>query len=245
MLTSADADDPLNRERSVIRVTISSVKAQRRIMKWTQWTLIAVGVVLLGFWLGARLQGWIGGQSDIERFERARAEVRGATRSPATENGLPLELPVDTSLWAEDRVKEYEESLDHEFEAPLAILSIPKIDLEVAVLAGTTELVLNRGVGHITGTALPGEPGNVGIAGHRDGYFRGLKDIVVGDLIQIETLTGESTYTITETWIVEPPDVWVLEPTESPSLTLVTCYPFYFAGSAPQRFIVRAERVEP
>ena len=217
----------------------------RPILRILQWTLITAGVVLIGFWAGSRLQGRFGGHSDIERFKKARAEVSGATRSPATENGLPLELPVDTSLWAEDRIEEYEESLDHEFEAPLAILSIPKIDLEVAVLAGTTELVLNRGVGHITGTPLPGEPGNVGIAGHRDGYFRGLKDIAAGDVIQIETLTGDSTYTITETWIVEPPDVWVLEPTETPSLTLVTCYPFYFAGSAPQRFIVRAERVDP
>lgn len=214
-------------------------------MKWTQWTLITVGVVLLGFWLGARLQGRIGGQSDIERFERARAQAGGSKPSSAIGNGLPLELPVDTSLWDEDRIQEYEESLDHEFDAPLAILRIPKIELEVAVLAGTTELVLNRGVGHITGTPLPGEPGNVGIAGHRDGYFRGLKDISAGDVIQVETLTDESTYTITETWIVEPPDVWVLEPTQSPALTLVTCYPFYFAGSAPQRFIVRAERVDP
>jgi sortase A len=217
----------------------------RPILRILQWTLITTGVVLIGFWAGSRLHGLIGGRSDIERFERARAEVGGSTRPSTPETGLPLELPVDTSLWAEDRIEEYEESLDHEFDAPLAILRIPRIDLEVAVLAGTTELVLNRGVGHITGTPLPGEPGNVGIAGHRDGYFRGLKDIAVGDAIQIETLTGGSTYTITETWIVEPPDVWVLEPTATPSVTLVTCYPFYYAGSAPQRFIVRAERVEP
>jgi len=216
----------------------------RPILRILQWILITTGVVLIGFWAGSRLQGRIGGRSDIERFERARAEA-GASTPTSTGLGLPLELPVDTSLWAEDRIEEYEESLDHEFEAPLAILRIPKIDLEVAVLAGTTELVLNRGVGHITGTPLPGEPGNVGIAGHRDGYFRGLKDIAMGDVIQVDTLTGGSNYTITEIWIVEPPDVWVLEPTETPSLTLVTCYPFYFAGSAPQRFIVRAERVEP
>ncbi len=73
-----------------------------------------------------------------------------------------------------------------------AILRIPKIDLEVAVLDGTSELVLNRGVGHITGTPLPGEAGNIGIAGHRDGYFRGLKDVVEGDLIEMETLAGDS-----------------------------------------------------
>jgi sortase A len=213
----------------------------RPILRVLQWTLITSGIVLLGFWAGSRIQGWLGGHSDIERFERARAEKRASTRPSTIGDGLPIELPVDTTLWAEDRIEEYEVSLGHEFEAPLAILRIPKIDLEVAVLAGTSELVLNRGVGHITGTAAPGENGNIGIAGHRDGYFRGLKDIAVGDEIHIETLTGGSTYTITETWIVEPPDVWVLEPTERPSLTLVTCYPFYFVGSAPQRFIVRAE----
>jgi sortase A len=150
---------------------------------------------------------------------------------------------VDTSLWAEGRIEEYEASLEHEFDTPLAILRIPRIDLEVAVLAGTTELVLNRGVGHITGTPLPGADGNVGIAGHRDGYFRGLKDIAEGDVIEMETLDGKSSYTITDLFIVEPPDVWVLEATEVPSITLVTCYPFYYTGSAPKRFIVRAELV--
>jgi len=215
----------------------------RSYLSFLQWTLIVIGVSLLGFWAGSRFQGWIGGNAEIDRFERARAEVRSSAVQPTTEESLPLERPVDTSLWAEDRIEEYEESLDHKFDAPLAILRIGKIDLEVAVLAGTTELVLNRGVGHITGTPLPGEAGNVGIAGHRDGYFRGLKDIVVGDVIEMETLTGGSNYTITETWIVEPPDVWVLEPTETTSITLVTCYPFYYSGSAPQRFIVRAVRI--
>lgn len=216
----------------------------RSFLRFFQWTLIIAGVSLLGFWAGSRFQGWIGNNAEIDRFERARAEVRLSAVQPTTEESLPLERPVDTSLWAEDRIEEYEESLDHEFDTPLAILRIEKIDLEVAVLAGTTELVLNRGVGHITGTPLPGEAGNIGIAGHRDGYFRGLKDIAVGDVIEMETLTGGSNYTITETWIVEPPDVWVLEPTETTSITLVTCYPFYYAGSAPQRFIVRAEKNE-
>ena len=213
-------------------------------MKWIQWTLIVVGLVLVGFWLGARLHARVGGDADIRKFEQARAEARQPTTPVVAPDELPLELPVDTTLWAEDRVEEFEESLEHEFDAPLAILRIPKIDLEVAVLTGTSELVLNRGVGHITGTPLPGEAGNIGIAGHRDGYFRGLKDIALGDVIQIETLRGGSDYTITETWIVEPPDVWVLDPTESPSVTLVTCYPFYYAGSAPKRFIVRAEKSE-
>lgn len=128
--------------------------------------------------------------------------------------------------------------------APLAVLRIPKIKLEVAVLEGTSEWALHRAVGHIEDTALPGSDGNFGIAGHRDRHFRGLKDIRSGDVLEIETLTGIDTYRVERTWIVDPSDVSVLDPTPSPSITLVTCYPFYFVGSAPQRFIVRAVRTQ-
>jgi sortase A len=87
---------------------------------------------------------------------------------------------------------------------------------------------------------MPGTPGNSGLAGHRDGFFRGLKDVTLGDTIELETLQGTQTYRIERTWIVNPSDVWVLDPTPEQSITLVSCYPFYFVGSAPQRFIVRA-----
>ena len=95
------------------------------------------------------------------------------------------------------------------------------------------------------GTAPPGTDGNSGIAGHRDGFFRGLKDIVPGDAIELDTLNGKEAYRVERTWVVEPEDVSVLDPTPMRALTLVTCYPFYFVGSAPQRFIVRAVRVTP
>ena len=119
----------------------------------------------------------------------------------------------------------------------------PKLRLEVAVLPGTDDATLDRGLGHIEETALPGAEGNSGIAGHRDGFFRGLKDIQPGDTIEVDTLTRKEIYRVERTWIVDPTDVTVLDPTPSASLTLVTCYPFYFVGSAPQRFIVRAVRV--
>ena len=226
-----------------IKVESTAMSTGGRSLRLLQWTLLTIGIVLIGIWAGARLHGWHGKKTDIRRFEEARERAASTpTSSPTVRPELPLDLPVDTSLWAADRIDEYEQSLTHEFAPPLAVMRVPKIDLEVAVLAGTTELVLNRGVGHITGTPLPGQPGNVGIAGHRDGYFRGLKDVAEGDLIELETLDGSAIYTITELFIVDPPDVWVLEPTDTPSLTLVTCYPFYYVGSAPQRFIVRAER---
>jgi sortase A len=220
---------------------------KHRTLRVLQWILIVAGLALLGFWLGARIEGALGQDSEIRRFETARQELRdhpaAQETTPAAAETLAGDLPVDTSLWAEDRIEEYEASLIEECDAPLAILRIPRINLEVAVLEGTSELVLNRGVGHITGTATPGGNGNVGIAGHRDGYFRGLKDVARGDLIELETLTGTEDFTITELLLVDPPDVWVLEPTDVPSVTLVTCYPFYYVGSAPQRYIVRAEHV--
>jgi len=217
-----------------------------RFLKFAQWALILTGLTLLGFWTGVRIQGAYGKDADIRRFEAARLELQettGPTATPTPPLVLESNLPLDMSLWAEGRIEEYQESLHHSLNTPLAILRIPKINLEVAVLSGTSELVLNRGVGHITGTPLPGEGGNIGIAGHRDGYFRGLKDVVEGDFLELETLTDKETYAITGIFLVDPPEVWVLEPTERPAITLVTCYPFYFVGSAPQRYIVRAERV--
>ena len=123
------------------------------------------------------------------------------------------------------------------------MLRIPKIGLEVPVLPGTDERTLDRAVGHIEGTAQPGTDGNLAIAGHRDGFFRGLKDIAPGDLIELDTMQGKDTYRVERTWVVNPEDVSVLDPTSTRVLTLVTCYPFYFVGEAPYRFIVRAVQV--
>ena len=117
-------------------------------------------------------------------------------------------------------------------------------EIEVAVLAGTTELVLNRGVGHIAGTPLPGEPGNVGIAGHRDGFFRGLKDVKPEDLIELETLSATYRYRVDELLIVDPTDTEVLDPTAEPAITLVTCYPFdALEPGGPLRYVVTARQV--
>ena len=124
--------------------------------------------------------------------------------------------------------------------APLGVLRIGRLAVEVPILAGTSDEVLDRGVGHIEDTAAPGTRGNIGIAGHRDGFFRPLKDIAIGDKLDVETVTGRSTYRVEKIWVVNPDDVSVLDPTETASVTLVTCYPFYFIGSAPQRLIVRA-----
>ena len=123
------------------------------------------------------------------------------------------------------------------------MLEINKVKIRVPVFEGTDDLTLNRGVGRIAGTAMPGTEGNVGIAGHRDGFFRGLKDISVGDEIDLVMTTERVTYVVDQIEIVSPADVRVLQPRTASSVTLVTCYPFYFVGDAPQRFIVHASIV--
>jgi sortase A len=124
--------------------------------------------------------------------------------------------------------------------AVIAVLRIPGIELEVPVYSGTTEQVLRRGAGLVEGTALPGSAGNVGIAAHRDTHFRGLKDVAIGDVVELGTPGQTRIYRITMLEVVGPGDVHVLDDTGEPTLTLVTCYPFYFVGNAPKRYIVRA-----
>ena len=157
---------------------------------------------------------------------------------------LPEPASPDTSDWAETRIEHYQASLTQPTGLPEALLRIPTIELEVPVITGTDELTLNRAVGRIPGTARVEAVGNLGIAGHRDGFFRGLKDVGPGDQIELVTLDGTRLYEISDIWIVDPDDVSVLAPTVAPSLTLVTCYPFYFVGNAPQRYIVRAVLAE-
>jgi sortase A len=190
----------------------------------------SAGIVGVGFWLVAAADRRISSAQEIARFAALRAEGK-----------LPGD-PPDQKLWSPLRVKEWEEARTRETPLPVAVLSIKRIGLEVPVLQGTDDWTLNRAVGVIEDTPLPGSPGNSGIAGHRDSFFRVLKDVVTGDLMTVETARATETYRIERIWIVDPDDVSVLDPTESPSITLVTCYPFYFVGSAPQRYIVRAVR---
>ncbi len=147
------------------------------------------------------------------------------------------------SLWDTARIRAYQHTLGVAMTPPEAVLRIPRVGIEVPVFEGTSDLVLNRGVGHIPGTALPGHIGNLAITGHRDGFFRGLKDIAVGDRIEVQRPGSASltdTYLVRKIGIVFPSDTSVLNSTDTSTLTLVTCYPFYYVGAAPQRYIVQA-----
>lgn len=125
----------------------------------------------------------------------------------------------------------------------LGRLEIPAAGVRAIVVEGTDRQELRRAVGHVEGTALPGQPGNIGLAGHRDTFFRGLRHIRKGDRIQIRTLEGKYDYAVDSILIAGPDDVQVLGSSARPELTLVTCYPFNYVGSAPRRFIVRAREI--
>jgi sortase A len=144
------------------------------------------------------------------------------------------------SRWDSARIRAYKHTLAVAMDRPEAVLRVPKADIEVPVYEGTSELVLNRGAGHVTGTAMPGSDGNVAITGHRDGFFRGLKDVALGDTIELQRASVTDRYVVRSIRTVSPKDISVLKRTDGPTLTLITCYPFYFVGSAPQRYIIEA-----
>jgi sortase A len=199
--------------------------------------LLILGLLLIAIYVAAYVHRAILSRAELKRFRDLQVEqpVETAARfPPGTQSKL------DFNLWSEKRIAAYEQSLTQYIDPPLAVLRISKVHLEVPVLDGTDDLVLNRGVGHIVGTDRPGEDGNIGIAGHRDGFFRVLKDVSPGDTIELVTPKGIVTYVVDQIVLVNPDDVSVLQRRSRPSLTLVTCYPFYFVGSAPQRYIVQA-----
>ena len=222
---------------------------KRKAVIWIEQILLISGLALVGFYGAARMESWLTSRTALKHFA-----ADDALGQPGTESDLDnltsnvdhgssaqLELPsVDFSFWGEQRVKAYGRNIGKHSGTPLAVLRIPKISLEAPLFDGTDDLTLNHAVGRIAGTSRPDERGNIGIAGHRDGFFRGLKGVRVGDVIELKTLKGTTSYMVDQIQIVSPRQVEVLRPTSVPSLTLVTCYPFYFFGSAPQRYIVTA-----
>lgn len=199
--------------------------------------LLICGLCLLMFFSGFHIYNAVVSHAELARFKNLQAQ-----KTPFQLSSVPINpsFKLDFSLWSEKRIAAYEQTLAAQFDPPLAVLRIAKVRLEVPVLEGTDDLVLDRGVGHIPGTVLPGEAGNIGIAGHRDGFFRVLKDVKPGDAIDVVGTVHTDQYVVDQILLVRPEDVSVLQPRSRSSLTLVTCYPFYYVGSAPQRYIVQA-----
>jgi sortase A len=202
--------------------------------------LLAAGVTLLVVFAAALVYRSILSRVALAQFDQAQAALTQRGAEPNVE--VQGHAGVEVRLWSRNRIGDYRKSLFMKIDPPLAVLRLDRLRIRVPVFAGTGDLVLNRGAGWITGTARPGAAGNsnIGIAGHRDGFFRAFKNIRVGDAIELLTTGLVSRYAVSSFEIVDPDKVEVLRPRGVPSLTLVTCYPFYFLGDAPKRFIVHA-----
>jgi sortase A len=192
----------------------------RRRLRLARYGFTAAAILALGYcaavWVNARLYQ----AQAASQFDR---ELRlTGVRSAAPPVSVAASIPEDGGL--------------------LGRLEIPRLGLSAMVVEGDSGGDLRRAVGHIPGTAFPGQPGNVGLAGHRDTFFRPLHSIRPSDTITFSTLQGDYRYRVVSTTVVRPQDVQVLLPTQRDSLTLVTCFPFDYVGAAPKRFIVRAER---
>jgi sortase A len=206
------------------------LKAFGRALTVTGWVLITVFVL-------AHAHAWVGSNVALAQL---------AATAPASPRTIPIEeRTVDVSLWSDTRIADFREALGIPTAPPIAAIRVPRLGIEAPIFPGTDDLTLNRGVGWIKGTAKPGSDGNSCLAAHRDGFFRALKDVAQGDLIELEMDGTVKNYLVRSIEIVEPKDVSPLAQANGTALTLVTCYPFYFVGSAPQRFIVRATPAGP
>jgi sortase A len=200
--------------------------------------LFGTGFAFLAVWAGAWMYRTVYSRAAIQRFaapQEHASDVRSVTVNDSASGSQP-----DFTLWSVKRIQAYRDSLVKKVDQPLAVLRIAKIQLEVPLYNDTDDLTLDRGVGRILGTSQVGAVGNLGIACHRDGFFRGLKDLALGDEIELRRADRPDIYVVEKIQIVNPEDVSVLNPTRESSLTLVTCFPFYYVGNAPQRFVVHA-----
>jgi sortase A len=201
-----------------VKLTIKSHHPARkpRLVRWTQRLLFFTGLLLLGYVGFTLLEARVYQVSAKRSLEN---EIQAEKERPQSQPKLPVRKGD-----------------------VLGRMDIPRLGMSVAVLQGTSSRILRLGIGHIAGTPLPGETGNIGIAGHRDTFFRGLKDIRKNDEIQLQTTSGLSRYQVDWMKVVASDDQNVLAPSTESALTLVTCYPFYFVGPAPKRFVVRAHK---
>jgi sortase A len=196
----------------------------RQVLRWAERLLLVIGIAFLGYY------AYVSAETALYQAYETREldAILASVSTPA------VRAASDTPVTAARRKKVLTTG------APVGRIEIPRLGVSAIVRAGSDARTLRLAVGHISGTALPGERGNVGLAAHRDTFFRRLGDIRPDDEVRIVTPDGTFTYRVDGTKIVEPSDVWVLDPTEAPALTLITCYPFTYIGSAPRRFIVRA-----
>jgi len=203
-----------------------SRQSGRGVLRWSERLLIVFGIVCVAYCLYAYVEARLyQAFEDRELDEVLNSRTTPGTSGPASaiaaaRNTPARAIPANGSM--------------------VGRIEIPRLGVSAMIRAGSDARTLRLAVGYIPGTALPGDSGNFGLAGHRDTFFRRLRDINPDDEIRVVSKDGTFHYYVERTTIVRPQDVWVLNPTNYPALTLVTCYPFNYIGSAPQRFIVRA-----
>jgi sortase A len=227
----------------------STIATRRLRLRWIERALLLVAILCLGFWAYAWLDSAYVQYRDNQILDAAPDSSPAALPSPAPSPQAAGDTPASETdplsgfqpPPAEDRPAQpatEEGSL-------VGRVEIPRLGVSAIVLEGVDAKTLRRGVGHIPETPLPGGAGNVGLAAHRDSFFRALKDIRKNDIIRVKTLEGGAfRYRVEWTEVVKPDNTAVLDGDATPELTLVTCYPFNYVGSAPKRFIVRARQIE-
>jgi sortase A len=203
-----------------------------------RYFFLAIAITCLGIYGNAYLERVLFQTRESREFDRT-LERSGAIVAASDNRITPIGREVGASR------KPLPWSPSPSSVAVIGRLSVPRLHLSAMVREGTDRNTLLLAIGHIPATALPGQTGNVGVAGHRDSFFRGLKDLRTGDEIQFSTLHGDFRYVVESLIIVEPDNVAVLAPSSENVLTLVTCYPFSYIGSAPKRFVARARQVLP
>jgi sortase A len=184
------------------------------LLRWFERVLLVVGLALVGYYVYVSVETYL-----YQAMENRELDtILSSAPPPSTTYARPQPVPGTT----------------------LGRIEIPRLGVSAMIRAGSDARTLQLAVGHIPGTAVPGDKGNIGLAGHRDTFFRRLKDIHADDEIRIVTADATYRFRVEDTRVVSPKDTWVLNPTRTTTLTLVTCYPFTYIGSAPDRFIVRA-----
>lgn len=211
---------------------------KRRIFVLSESFLWLLGAISLTVYFTIRLQQQANAQAAVRQIVAAQA----AGADSAAFHGLARQsiADADRTDWSNARIAVADRQDSAVADIAIAVIRVPKLSIQAPVFAGASEAELDRGPGWLRDSSAIGSIGNTAIAGHRDGYFRALKDVALGDKIEVVTRDGSVSYGVTDIWIVDPDAVHVLDPTDHSAVTLITCYPFYFVGSAPQRFIVRA-----
>jgi len=199
----------------------------RGTLQWTQRLLAAAAILLLSYCGFVLVDAWVFQQRESRTLQQL-LDNRHNPNAGSLQFRPAQSTPGPPAIAASGLIGRIE---------------IPRLRLSAIVIEGDDSRALRRAVGHITGTPLPGQAGNIALTGHRDTFFRPLRNIRRDDTIVVTTLQGEYRYRVVSTKVVGPNDVAVLDPTIDEILTLVTCFPFYFVGAAPDRFIVRAERI--